>query len=147
MLEGVRAVKRSVRSWHGDTVGSQLGGHRECGITVGALMPQLHEPPTVGERLRLEPTRMSPQLAHLDAESGVDLRSEERDHVALHRPESSRVAASAGSNRLSTGTVNGYERAGGAPSTGGGHLLPTACGGLALWHERGDGGRGSRGAG
>lgn len=73
---GIRTVERSLRRSNGDATSGQLSGQRQCGVAVGLLTPESHEPPPVGERIRFESARMRPQLAHLDTEGVADLSSQ-----------------------------------------------------------------------
>ncbi|HEY0535663.1 MAG TPA: hypothetical protein VGD29_29110 [Actinoplanes sp.] len=84
---GVRAVESSLRRRNGDAPGSQLCGQRQCGVAVGLLTPQFHEPVPVGERVRFEPARMRPQLADLDTEGIADLSRRRRPYYAPHHQD------------------------------------------------------------
>ena len=84
---GVRAVERSLRRRNGDAPSRQLSGQRQCGVAVGLLTPEFHEPAPVGERIRFEPARMRPQLAHLDTEGVADLSRRRRAYFAPHRTQ------------------------------------------------------------
>jgi hypothetical protein len=80
------SLEGALRRGNRDAPIRQLSGQRQCGVAVGLLTPEFDEPAPVGERIRFEPARMPPQVAHLDTEGVADLSRRWRGNFAPHRP-------------------------------------------------------------